>query len=66
MASPTHNARQTNDHDAFHESNLERTLEELQAIVKEHEDALVKVRAMPPRTITSMVRIISRTLSRTD
>ncbi|KAI1156659.1 hypothetical protein F4825DRAFT_212894 [Nemania diffusa] len=47
MAGSIHEARQINDHDAFHARNLEDTLQELQSIVKEHEDALDKLRATP-------------------
>ncbi|KAI1130697.1 hypothetical protein F5Y10DRAFT_107046 [Nemania abortiva] len=47
MDSSTHEARQINDHDAFHARNLDDTLQELQRIVKQHEDALDKLRAIP-------------------
>ncbi|KAI0457664.1 hypothetical protein F5B21DRAFT_501054 [Xylaria acuta] len=47
MAGSTHEARQINDDDVFHTRNLEQTLQELQGIVKEHEDALNKLRAAP-------------------
>ncbi|KAJ8129019.1 hypothetical protein O1611_g4613 [Lasiodiplodia mahajangana] len=47
MAGSTHVARQINDHDAFHARNLEDTLQDLQRIVKEHEDALDRLRATP-------------------
>lgn len=46
MAASTHEARQINDDDVFHAGNLEQTLQELQGIVKEHEDALNKVSAV--------------------
>ncbi|KAI1108042.1 hypothetical protein F5Y14DRAFT_437628 [Nemania sp. NC0429] len=48
MAGSTHDARQISDRDLFYESNLEETLQELQRIVKEHEDELIQLRAMPP------------------
>ncbi|TGJ82547.1 hypothetical protein E0Z10_g6220 [Xylaria hypoxylon] len=48
MAGSTHEAPQVNNHDEFHAGNLEQTLQELQDIVKEHEDVLNKLRASPP------------------
>lgn len=47
MTGSTHEARQINDRDVFYERNLEETLQELQSIVKEHEDALIQVRVTP-------------------
>ncbi|KAI1274400.1 hypothetical protein F5Y07DRAFT_218439 [Xylaria sp. FL0933] len=47
MADSIHEAPQTNDYDIFHARNLELTLQELQDVVKEHEDALDKLRATP-------------------
>ncbi|KAI0970324.1 hypothetical protein F4678DRAFT_462555 [Xylaria arbuscula] len=47
MTDSIHATPQTNDDDAFHARNLERTLQELQGIVKEHEDALRRLRASP-------------------
>jgi hypothetical protein len=44
MAGLTLEARQVDDHDVIHATNLEHTLQELQGMVKEHEDALSKVR----------------------
>ncbi|KAI1168688.1 hypothetical protein F5B18DRAFT_191391 [Nemania serpens] len=48
MADSTHEARPINDRDVFYERNLEETLQELQSIVKEHEDALIQLRTIPP------------------
>ncbi|GAW19948.1 hypothetical protein ANO14919_094410 [Xylariales sp. No.14919] len=50
MAGSTHEASQINDHDVFYARNLEQTLQELQDIVKEHENALNKLRASPSMT----------------
>lgn len=47
MADSTHEARPINDRDVFYERNLEETLQELQSIVKEHEDALIQVPVIP-------------------
>ncbi|KAI8632225.1 hypothetical protein F5Y19DRAFT_355264 [Xylariaceae sp. FL1651] len=47
MANLIHEARQGHDYDMVHATNLEQTLEELQGMVKEHEDALNKLRAAP-------------------
>ncbi|KAK5629834.1 hypothetical protein RRF57_005549 [Xylaria bambusicola] len=47
MADSTSEAHQTSSYDDFHARNLEQTLQELQGIVKEHEDALQKLRASP-------------------
>lgn len=58
MAGSIHEARQINDHDAFHARNLEDTLQELQSIVKEHEDALDKVRAIA--LVTGITPCISK------
>ncbi|KAF2968733.1 hypothetical protein GQX73_g4829 [Xylaria multiplex] len=49
MAGSTHEAPQVNHHDVFHARNLEQTLQELQGIVKEHEDGLNKLRVSPIR-----------------
>ncbi|GAP83581.1 hypothetical protein SAMD00023353_0200410 [Rosellinia necatrix] len=49
MANSAYEERRINDHDVFHVENLERTLQELQSIVQEHEDALNKLRATPSR-----------------
>ena len=48
MADLTREAPQINGHDEFHVRNLDRTLQELQSIVKEHEDALNKVSIYSP------------------
>ncbi|KAI3323605.1 hypothetical protein HD806DRAFT_497319 [Xylariaceae sp. AK1471] len=47
MAASPQEAPQINVHDVAHAMNLEHTLQELQEIVKEHEDALNKLRATP-------------------
>lgn len=47
MAGSAHEARQISERDEFYERNLEETLQELQSIVKEHEDALIQVRVIP-------------------
>ncbi|KAI1425407.1 hypothetical protein F5Y12DRAFT_784673 [Xylaria sp. FL1777] len=49
MAGSIDTPPQINDHDVFHAGNLEQTLQELQSIVKEHEDVLNKLRASPAR-----------------
>lgn len=46
MAGSIHETPQINDSDVFHARNLEQTLQELQDMVREHEDALNKVRAI--------------------
>jgi hypothetical protein len=43
MAASPQQVPQVNLHDVAHAKNLEYTLQELQAAVKEHEDALKKV-----------------------
>ncbi|KAJ2971890.1 hypothetical protein NUW58_g9297 [Xylaria curta] len=50
---PTQEARQIDNLDAFHTGNLEQTLQELQSIVREHENTLNKLRATPPRNYES-------------
>ncbi|KAI0512485.1 hypothetical protein F5B22DRAFT_648590 [Xylaria bambusicola] len=45
MTDPTSEAHQTSSYDEFHARNLEQTMLELQGVVKEHEDALQKLRA---------------------
>ncbi|KAI1307844.1 hypothetical protein F5Y03DRAFT_117867 [Xylaria venustula] len=47
MTDPIPATSQTHDDDAFHARNLEQTLQELEGIVKEHKDALRKLRASP-------------------
>ncbi|KAI0203822.1 hypothetical protein F4808DRAFT_389658 [Astrocystis sublimbata] len=49
MASSTHEARRIDDDDddGLHTRNLDQTLQELQSLVNEHEDALRKLRAAP-------------------
>ncbi|KAI0409443.1 hypothetical protein F4802DRAFT_604188 [Xylaria palmicola] len=47
MAGSTHDAHLIDDRDAFHARNLEQTLQELQDIVKQHEDALRELRGTP-------------------
>ncbi|KAI1176646.1 hypothetical protein F4777DRAFT_545399 [Nemania sp. FL0916] len=47
MAGTMDEARQLDHHDPHHATNLEETLQELQGLVKEHEDALHRLRAAP-------------------
>ncbi|KAJ3566975.1 hypothetical protein NPX13_g6936 [Xylaria arbuscula] len=49
MTEPIGEASQTTGYDEFHTRNLDRTLQELRDIVKEHEDALNKLRASPTK-----------------
>ncbi|KAI1828583.1 hypothetical protein F4861DRAFT_10201 [Xylaria intraflava] len=46
-SSSTQHARQADDHDLFHAKNLDITLQELEGMVEQHQDALNKLRATP-------------------